>query len=129
MKCLSKSFTNVVIWALSAFLLLIIVVDQSLSHVQLFCNPMDCNLQGSSVYRIFQATILERVATSLSRGIFPNEVSNPCLLNWQVDSLPLNHQGSPLLIMEVLSIHWIKILCQIYESQIFVPNWSMFPFS
>ena len=84
---------------------------------------MDCNLPGYSVYRILQATILEWVATSFSRGIFPNG-SNPCLLHWQVDSLPLNHQGSPLLIMEVLSIDWMKALCEIYESQISVPHWS-----
>ena len=33
----------------------------------LFCDPMDCSLPGSSVRRIFQARILERVAVSFSR--------------------------------------------------------------
>ena len=28
-------------------------------------------------------------------GIFPNQGLNLCLLHWQADSLPLNHQGSP----------------------------------
>ena len=28
-------------------------------------------------------------------GIFPDQGSNPCPLHWQVDSLPLSHQGSP----------------------------------
>ena len=32
------------------------------------CNPMDCNLPGSSVHRILQARILEWVAISSSRG-------------------------------------------------------------
>ena len=32
------------------------------------CNPMDCNLPGSSVHGIFQAGILEWVAISFSRG-------------------------------------------------------------
>ena len=32
------------------------------------CDPMDCNLAGSSVYRISQARILEWVAISFSRG-------------------------------------------------------------
>ena len=32
------------------------------------CDPMDCRLQGSSVHGIFQATILEWVAISFSRG-------------------------------------------------------------
>ena len=32
------------------------------------CNPMDCNLPGSSVHEISQAIILEWVAVSFSRG-------------------------------------------------------------
>ena len=32
------------------------------------CNPMDCNLPGSSVHGIFQARVLEWVAISFSRG-------------------------------------------------------------
>ena len=32
------------------------------------CNPRDCSLPGSPVYGIFQARILEWVATSHSRG-------------------------------------------------------------
>ena len=32
------------------------------------CNPMDCSLPGSSVLGIFQATVLEWIAISFSRG-------------------------------------------------------------
>ena len=32
--------------------------------------------------------------SSTARGIFPDQGSNSCLLHWQVDSLPLSHQGS-----------------------------------
>ena len=32
------------------------------------CNPMDCNPPGSSVHRIFQARILERVVMPYFRG-------------------------------------------------------------
>ena len=32
------------------------------------CDPMDCNLPGSSVHGIFQVRILEQVAISYSRG-------------------------------------------------------------
>ena len=32
---------------------------------------------------------------SAAYGIFPNQGSNPCPLNWQADSQPLRHQGSP----------------------------------
>ena len=33
---------------------------------------------------------------SLLQGIFPTQVSNPSLLHWQADSLPLSNLGSPL---------------------------------
>ena len=40
------------------------------SYVTL-CNPMDCSPQGSSVFGIFQARILDWVVTSFSRGSSP----------------------------------------------------------
>ena len=46
----------------------IVVVTESLSHVLLFCEPMDCGWTGSSVHGISQARILEWVAISSSRG-------------------------------------------------------------
>ena len=39
-----------------------------LSHVQLFCDPMDCSPPGSSAHGVFQARILEWVAISYSPG-------------------------------------------------------------
>ena len=45
----------------------LLLVVQSLSHVWLFCYPMDCNPPGSSVHGISQARILEWVAISFSR--------------------------------------------------------------
>ena len=38
---------------------------------------------------------LGRLSCSMANGIFPDQELNPCLLYWQVDSLPLSHQGSP----------------------------------
>ena len=35
------------------------------------------------------------LSCSTACGIFPDQGWNLCLLNWQVDSLPLSHQGSP----------------------------------
>ena len=52
-----------------------------LSHVQLFCSPMDCSQPGSSVHRIFQARILEWVVISYSRGIFLTQGLSACLLH------------------------------------------------
>ena len=70
-------------------------------HVQLcptLCNLIDCSPPSSFVHGIFQARILEWVAISSTRGIFPTQGSSPhlpCLLHWQVDFLPLHHLGSP----------------------------------
>ena len=35
-----------------------------------------------------------RLSCSAACGIFPDQGSNRCLLNWQTSSLPLSHQGS-----------------------------------
>ena len=53
---------------------------------------MDCSPPGFSVHGILQARILECVAISYSRGIFPTQGLNWHLLHilhWQVDSVPL----------------------------------------
>ena len=61
-------------------------------------DRMDCNLPSSSVHGICQARILEQLATSSSlQGIFLTQLSNPCLLHCQADSLPLSHLGSWLI--------------------------------
>ena len=44
------------------------VIVQLLSHVRLFCNPVDCSLPDSSVLVISQARIPEWFAISFSRG-------------------------------------------------------------
>ena len=49
-------------------LLFIHSVVYSFSCVQLFCNPMDCSLSGSSVHGILQARILKWVAIPFCRG-------------------------------------------------------------
>ena len=32
-------------------------------------------------------------------GVFPDQGSDPCLLHWQAETLPLSHQGSPAIIL------------------------------
>ena len=69
---------------------------QSPSHVWLFAIAWTVTHWDPLFHRISQARILEWVAISFSRGwIFLTQGSNPHLLYWQVDSLPLTHQGSP----------------------------------
>ena len=46
------------------------VAAAALSHVQLFCDPMDSSPPGSSFHGISQAKIMEWVAISISRGSF-----------------------------------------------------------
>ena len=76
---------------------------QLLTHVQLFCDPMDCSLLGSSVHGISQANIQEQ-ATIPSPGDLPNlgikptsptlvggygtEVNNPPANAGDVGSIP-----------------------------------------
>ena len=50
------------------FFLIVRSEVKSLSHVMTLCDPMDYSLPGSSVHGIFQARVLEWVATSFSRG-------------------------------------------------------------
>ena len=49
---------------------------------------MDWSPPGSSVHQISQARVL-------GKQTFPTQGLTPHLLHWQVDSLPLSHQGSP----------------------------------
>ena len=41
------------------------------------------------------SNVAHRPSRSAACGIFPDQGSNPCPLNWQADSQPLRHQGSP----------------------------------
>ena len=52
----------------------IVAAVLSVSHVWLFATPMGYNPQGSSVHGIFQARILEWVATFFSRSTVANRI-------------------------------------------------------
>ena len=39
--------------------------------------------------------VVPRPSGSKACGVFPDQGLNPCLLPWEVGSLPLNHRGSP----------------------------------
>ena len=45
------------------------------------CSPVDCSPPGSSLHGVFQARVLDWVAISSSRVIFPTQESNPPLLH------------------------------------------------
>ena len=41
------------------------------------------------------------------QGIFPTPGSNSCLLHWQAGSLPLSHQGIPLVILQLVYFTYV----------------------
>ena len=46
--------------------------------------------------------------------IFPTQGSNPCLLHWQVDSLPLTHQGSQRVKDDAINLVFHHVLLTAY---------------
>ena len=63
------------------------------------CNPMDCNLPGSSVPRDSLGRNTGVGCHFLLQGIFLTQGSNPGLLHWQVGSLPLMPPGKPSFVL------------------------------
>ena len=61
-------------------------------------DPMDSSLPGSSIHGILQARILERVATSFSRGSSPPRDWTWVSIALQADSLPSEPPGKHLLL-------------------------------
>ena len=60
------------------------------------CDPMGCSPPGSSVHGDSPGKNTGVGCHALLQGIFPTQGSNPCLLHWQADSLPLRNLGSPI---------------------------------
>ena len=58
---------------------------------------MDCSSPGSSVHGNSPGKNTGVGCHFLPQGIFPTQESNQGLLLWQVDSLPLSHQGRQVL--------------------------------
>ena len=61
------------------------VVVQLLSHVRIFCDPMNCCPSGFSVHGISQAGILEWIVISSSRGFpWPRDRTHISGIGWQI---------------------------------------------
>ena len=56
------------------------------------CDPMDCNLSGSSVHGIFQARVLEWIAIPSPEDL-PNPGIEPGSPTLQADALPSEPPG------------------------------------
>ena len=75
------------------------------------------NPPASSVHGIFQGKNPGVTCHFLHQGIFSTQGPNPFLLQWQVDSLPLSHQGSPLLPYISLILQRVMLLNLWCQSQ------------
>ena len=53
------------------------------------------SLMAHRLYSTDSAVVIHQFSCTSACRIFPDQGSNPCLLNRQVDSLPLSRQGSP----------------------------------
>ena len=71
---------------------------KSLQLCSTLCDPMDSSPSGSSVRRISQARILGWIAIAFSRGSSSakDQPASPAATALWADSLPLDHQESPL---------------------------------
>ena len=69
---------------------------------------MEYSQPGFSIHEISQARILEWVAISFCMDTMQTQGCNMSLqwlLYWQADSLPLSHQKSPFIFMEILFLN------------------------
>ena len=97
-------------------------------------QPVDRNLPVPLPMEMSQARKLQRVAISSSRGLL-TQGSNLHLLHWQVDSLPVSHQGSPENPLNINYLMYLKCYSQPQERkskcqslsrvQLFVIPWTM----
>ena len=51
-----------------------------------------------------------------SCGIFPEQGSNPCLLHWHADPLPVSHQGSPHILYIYILHHMDAFTFSLYDT-------------
>ena len=65
------------------------------SPVRLFATPWTIACQSPLSRQDFPGKNTGAGCHFLLWHVFPTQGLNPCLLHWQVDSLPLNHQQSP----------------------------------
>ena len=77
---------------------LVAVLSFSLQQLLLWSMSFTCCSLWALEYRLSSCGSWTQLLPSM--WIFPDQGSNPCLLPWKADSLPLSHQGSPRNIFE-----------------------------
>ena len=79
----------------------VVAVFRLLIAVASSCRTQALGHAGFSIYSFWvlehsSVVVAHRLRCPGACGIFLDKGLNLCLLHWQVDSLPLTHQGSPL---------------------------------
>ena len=75
---------------------------------------------------------VQELSCPTAHGILPDQGSNPCLLHWQADLQPLDHQGSPIpfiLWSHILFFSFLVYTCvhfTIYLSSLGCPTFSFY---
>ena len=67
----------------------------SKAAVHLFLQSTGLGAAASALQHVGSEVAVHQLRGSSACGIFPEQVSNPCSLHWQMDSYPPCHQGSP----------------------------------
>ena len=66
------------------------------------CRAWTLGMQNSVV-------VVHGLSCSAACGVFPNQGLSPCLLHWQVNSLPLSHQRNPS--TSLITVFWVTRHC------------------
>ena len=57
------------------------------------------------LYSTGSIVVAHGLGSPMACGIFSRQGSNPCLLHWQTDSLPVSHQGKPKVNISIKDNH------------------------
>ena len=95
------------------------VIVQLLIYVWLLATPPDYSLPGSSVHEIFQARIMERVATSSSWGSFwPRDWIHVSYVSCIAGRfLIAESPGKPLSTVEGTTLCWVSKIKMVWEDR------------
>ena len=94
-SCVSGGYLSVVLGLLNALVCLVQSAGSRAPRLGTCSSwAQELQLSGSSTGSI---VVVHGLSCSAACGVFSDQGSNPCLLHWQVDSLPLDRQKSPIL--------------------------------
>ena len=85
-----RKLENIFYMCVCIYVHVYVLVTQSCLTI---CDTMGCSLPGSSLHGILQVRRLEWVAILFSRGSFPTQESNLCLLHCKNILYHLSHKG------------------------------------